>query len=427
MFLRLASGSGRDILYGITRYSKRKCKWRLHIVDIGGGSVPDEIRRAAAMGVDGIIANGMGEFPDIADALRESNVPLAVVCAEEPDMSFRQNDVAYLRLDNEAIGRFGAKYLASFGRFRSYGFVARSEDARGTVQPPRERGFREALAGVSRDVRTYLTPAGVEIGSYEDIDALAKWLEAMPKPAAVMAAHDMRARMVVEAAETAGLEIPRDVSLVGVDNDELLCDAGEPALTSIAPDHVKLGELAAAALRKLMEKHCDSPIVSTLSSCTMVERQSAKPVAPAALLVERMSDFIAKNALKGANAADVAMRLGVSRRLADARFRQFTGESVLSAILKRRFDEIKRRLRETGAPIGKITAACGFRSENHAKELFRKRFGVSMSEYRRSSRQLSIQALCPRTALCYNAPRREKSMKTAKDKRSPPVAAQPPC
>ena len=79
---------------------------------------------------------------------------------------------------------------------------------------------------------------------------------------------------------------------------------------------------------------------------------------------------------------DVVNHLGVSRRLADMRFRQFTGQSILAAILKIRLDEVKRRLHDTDTPIAKITAACGFRGENYAKKLFKSRFGISMTRWR---------------------------------------------
>ena len=114
----------------------------------------------------------------------------------------------------------------------------------------------------------------------------------------------------------------------------------------------------------------------------IVERQSAKPVTPATRLVEQATAFIRRNALKGIGAMDVVNHLGVSRRLADVRFRQFTGQSILAAILKVRLDEVKRRLRDTNTPIAKIAAACGFRGENYAKKLFKSRFGVSMSVWR---------------------------------------------
>jgi len=198
-----------------------------------------------------------------------------------------------------------------------------------------------------------------------------------------MAVHDLRAIHVIEAAAMANIRIPRDLALIGVDNDELLCDTAEPTLTSIAPDHIRLGELAAETLNDLMNDTNRRHALTIRSSVkTIVERQSAKPVTPATRLVQQATVFIRRNALKGIGAMDVVNHLGVSRRLADTRFRQFTGQSILSAILKIRLDEVKRRLRDTDTPIAKITTACGFHGENYAKKLFKSRFGISMTAWR---------------------------------------------
>jgi len=89
-------------------------------------------------------------------------------------------------------------------------------------------------------------------------------------------------------------------------------------------------------------------------------------------------------------AFDVATHLGVSRRLADLRFRQMTGISILEAILDRRFDELKRHLRDSDVPIEKLIKACGFRTMGNAKNLFKKRYGVSMREYRHATAHAAL-------------------------------------
>ena len=378
--LRLAFGSGRDILYGISRYARKHCRWQFHIINFAGDDTLAEIRRTEKKGVDGIIANGLDNTL-IASHLSRSSTPLVVIGARSPGLKRRMKDLVFVRNDDTDIGRFGADYLASMGRSRSYGFVDWA--ATGYASILRREGFLARFKGTAADVRLYSPTADLEKGSLEDITALSEWLSALPKPAAVMAVHDLRAIHVLEAAAMAGIRIPRDLALIGVDNDELLCDTAEPTLTSIAPDHIRLGELAAEALNGLLNgtnRHQSLTIRS--SAKTIVERQSAKPVTPATRLVQQASAFIRRNALKGISAVDVVNHLGVSRRLADARFRQFTGQSILAAILKIRLDEVKRRLRDTDTPIAKITAACGFKGENYAKKLFRSRFGMSMRAWR---------------------------------------------
>ena len=378
--LRLAFRSGRDILYGISRYARKHCRWQFHIINFSGDDTLAEIRRTEKKGVDGIIANGLDNTL-IASHLSRSSTPLVVIGARSPGLKRRMKNLAFVRNDDTDIGRFGADYLASMGRSRSYGFVDWA--ATGYASILRREGFLARFKGTESDVRLYSPTADLEKGSLEDITALSEWLSALPKPAAVMAVHDLRAIHVLEAAAMAGIRIPRDLALIGVDNDELLCDTAEPTLTSIAPDHICLGELAAEALNGLLNgtsRHHSLTIRS--SAKTIAERQSAKPVTPATRLVQQASAFIRRNALKGISAVDVVNNLGVSRRLADARFRQFTGQSILAAILKIRLDEVKRRLRDTDTPIAKITAACGFKGENYAKKLFRSRFGMSMRAWR---------------------------------------------
>lgn len=378
--LRLAYGSGRDILYGISRHARKHYRWQLHIINFAGNDTLAEIQRAERKGLDGIIANGLDNAL-LSSHLSSSSTPLVVIGAQSSGLQRRMANLAFVRNDDTGIGRFGADYLFSLGRARSYGFV--DWTATGYASMLRRQGFLEYFKGKDTDVRTYSTTADLEKGSLEDITSLSKWLSSLPKPTAVMAVHDLRAIHVLEAAAMANIKIPRELALIGVDNDELLCDTAEPTLTSIAPDHIRLGELAAEALNGMMRepsRHRTRTIRSNVK--TIVERQSAKPVTPATQLVERAMSFIRRNAIKGISTMDVVNHLGVSRRLADVRFRQFTGQTILSTILKIRLDEVKRRLRDTETPIAKITAACGFRGENYAKKLFKSRFGVSMSAWR---------------------------------------------
>ncbi len=384
--LRLSYGSGRDLLYGISCYARKHCRWRFHIINFTDDATLDEIRRAEDEGIDGIIANGV-DNESIAKFLSKSRTPLVVIGARSPGLGRRRENIAFVRNDDVAIGRYGAAYLSSLGHFRTYGFIARSHGMFHYVSQLREEGFRSHFAGKATDVRTYATDTSVERGSFADISPMAAWLNALPKPAAVMAVDDLRATHTLEAAAAAGIKVPKELAVIGVDNDELLCDMTEPPLTSIAPDHVRLGELAAETLDRLMRT---SPLNHTLTlrstAKTLAERQSAKSVTPSVHLVERATAYIRRNATKGIGADDVIRHLGVSRRLADLRCRQLTGESILSAILRIRLAEVKRRLKDTDTPIAKITAACGFKGENYAKKLFRSRFGMSMTGYRENEK-----------------------------------------
>lgn len=378
--------SGREILYGVDRFARTHCNWRLRVVNFNVNEAVDDVRRAVACGIDGIIACGL-EHREVADYLRTSRIPLVCICCMPKSISPRRDALALVNIDDVGIGRYGAEYLYNLGRFRSYGFVSKNDAGANYTYTCRERGFLSFLRDKSSDTYVYRTAEGVDLGSMADIEMLAEWLKSLPKPAAVMAAHDVPATHVIEAAELAGIRIPEELAAIGVDNDWVYCETSMPTLTSIMPNHVHVGELAARTLKKLMQSpaKAKSPVhIISPSSYKIVERQSTKPISPVAQLVNRAESFIRQNATKGVSAADVAADLGVSRRLADLRFRQATGKSILEAVLDRRFEEMKRLLRLTDIPVGKIIASCGFNTVSNAKSLFKKRYGMSMSEFRAS-------------------------------------------
>ena len=375
VYLRLSYASGRDILYGISRHARANAHWNIRLLPFAGEG--DKERFPEPGEADGIITSE----PLSADAAT-SGIPLVVIGTREKWLGRRMKSLAFVRNDDAAIGRFGANFLKSLGKFRSFGFVPTNVPYYCSIL--RSEGFFSELKKAAADVRQY-TARGKEDGAVDDIASLGRWLADLPKPTAVMAVHDLRATHVLEAATMARIKVPEQMAVIGVDNDELLCDFTSPQLTSIYPDHVKEGELAAATLHTLLERS-DARHTRTFHSDakSIVERESTRHIAPGAHLAEEAMSFIRRNALKGIGAADVANHLRVSRRLCDMRFRECYGDSMLEAILKIRLNELKRRLSSSSVRIGKISAACGFSCESHAKRLFKKRFGMSMREWRRS-------------------------------------------
>ena len=376
VYLRLSYASGRDILYGISRYARANAHWNIRLLPFAGEG--DKERFPEPGEADGIITS-----EPLAMAAATSDIPLVVIGTREKWLGRRMKSLAFVRNDDAAIGRFGAEFLKSLGKFRSFGFLPTNTPYYCSIL--RSEGFHAELAKWnSVDVREYRAER-VGDGTAEDIKAIGKWLADLPKPTAVMAVHDLRATHVLEAANMMKIKVPDQMAVIGVDNDELLCDFTSPQLTSVYPDHVKEGELAAATLRSLLKKENSRHARTFRSDAkSIVERESARHISPATHLAEEAMSFIRRNAIKGISAADVARHLRVSRRLCDLRFRECYGDSMLEAILKIRLNELKRRLSSSNVRIGKITAACGFSCESHAKRMFRKRFGMSMREWRAS-------------------------------------------
>ena len=380
LLLRLSYGSGRDVLHGFSTAVRRdRLNWRLHVVNFELGRAAEDVRRIVEAGAAGIVAHGLsGGVGAVAAAFGGPVVVIGPRAQNAGMEAAHAGPLAFVDADNAAIARVGASHLLSLGRVRGYAFIAKGPAS------PRFAAFRAALEPRHGPV-ALVVPAASDGETYEE--SMARQLRELPKPAAVMAEKDELARLALDAAAGVGIKVPKQMALLGVDNDELLCETADPPLSSVAVDHERLGALAVEALKKLFA-HPDAPPFELLAPATgVVERQSARPVAPAAALAERAAAFIRHNAVKGIGAVDVAAYLGVSRSLADLRFRQVHGESMLGMILRLRLEAVKKKLRETDLPIGQVTASCGFGSESRAKHLFKARFGLSMREWRTASRR----------------------------------------
>ena len=178
------------------------------------------------------------------------------------------------------------------------------------------------------------------------------------------------------------------MSVLGIDDEELVCENATPTLSSIRPDFVRAGKTAAAALEKMMRGKGSRPTATVVihGGNEIVRRASTPSETTSGPLVQKALAFIEKNAHRGIGVKDVQEHLKVSRSLMDLRFREVRGESVLSCILSARLAELKRLLRGTDDSIESITRRLGWTSPNYPKNLFKKHFCMPMREWRMQNR-----------------------------------------
>lgn len=372
-----AGASARDVLSGIFKFVNTGYPWSLRLIQLPGESLKQSIPGSIASEADGMIVTCEPDRESLA-AIAETDVPTVFVDVRHPQFERKAGRVAFVRNDNEGIGRAGAKYLANLGSFNSFGFVPDIENRTWSVL--REQTFRNELEGRGFAVRTFGEGSPCLA---EDRTRLIAWLKDLPKPAAVMAAFDFRATQIVDACSEAGIRVPGQVALIGVDNDELLCQSANPFLSSIKPDHVHEGFLAAAELHRLFRSRARA--CRRESFCRIrgvVERESTKATPPAAILIRRALAFIAANATTNLRVDEIASELGVSRRLLERRFRALRGESLKERILQERLAVVKRLLKTTSRSCTKIAAECGFPNANYLPHLFRRETGQTMSNFR---------------------------------------------
>ncbi|MBQ3288683.1 MAG: substrate-binding domain-containing protein [Kiritimatiellae bacterium] len=378
--LWMGNASGREILSGVCRCARETKAWQITLLVLPNGFSTALVNQILAEGADGIITSDAGNetIRMLADAL---TVPLVIIGPPADLPRARGGTVSFVGRDDLGIGRLGARYLLSIGRFNSYGFVQEIDKGEQSTSD-RELGFARTLAAaghVCQSLSAFAAPPDTS-----DTDRLHLWLKTLPKPAAIMCFYDPPATQVLEACRELGFAVPTQVSVLGVDNDEPICETATPPLSSLQPDHENMGYLAARQLQAILlnRKRLGRKIVLTHR---IVERDTTRQMAPSANLVRRAKAFIADNATNGIDVQDVATALGVSRRLADLRFREVENSSIHEAIERRRLDVATQRLRQTAWPISRIAQACGYASPQAFRTAFAKRFKRSPRAYRQQA------------------------------------------
>ena len=382
VFVTMRCCYGPSVMRGIFAHIAAHGEWRLDVVRTESAFNERTISDAVRHRADGFIVAVTDDLPAFqtlaATGLPYVSIENAFLAAKPPSPLAR-----HVRLDNFAIGRTAAREFAAEGRAASFGYVTERR-APSEWSRLRRQGFEEEIRRRDGICKTFAGDAGDSAA--ERLGKLAHWLKALPRPAAVLAADDNTALDVLQACSAARLRVPDDVAVLGVDDEEFVCESTSPTLSSIRPNFTEAGRLAAETLERLMRgggrRKSSAHELLVKGEYEVVRRDSTARESSAGPLVQRALAFIRQNAKNGIGVRDVVAHLRVSRSLADLRFREVRGESILSVITAARLKELKARLAQTNEPINEITRRLGWTSENYPKNLFRRHFGLSMKAYR---------------------------------------------
>ena len=371
--LSLASAAGRKKLNGVHRFLSEGYDWDMELIRDESDLTAEALTSASRSRFDGMLIGFVGKR-ELRALHADKELPTVFIDKLSASAIERLPLCVFVNDDAKEIAQSAAKHLMSCSGIRSFGFVPSRAPTRWSQD--RQAAFAAAIKKSGRSLAIYDGPG-------DSREALGKWLLGLEKPSAVLAAFDDRARDVLEACRANGIDVPGQLSVLGIGNDEPICEMSVPALSSVDVDFEREGYVAARELQAMMLRRSAPARREILCGVKeVVFRASTSAMKTPGALVQRAKEVIDRHALDGITAADVVARLHVSRSLADLRFREVTGTSILEAILARRLDEVKRLLRETDLRISEIAARCGYRDANYLKNLFRKRNGMSMREWR---------------------------------------------
>lgn len=364
--------ASRDKVNGILRYAAAHGPWNVQISDDSPLTRPlAEWGRGRLDGV--IVDHGIAALARFKGKLPA--IP-TVVFDENGDFAPSPGTV---RADSARIAAEAAAYLLR-RKFRDFAFVgAAGPDAWSAW---RAEAFAAVLQQAGHSCHSF-APSAEALASWEAEEAeMIRWLRTLPKPCGMLVAADRRAKQVLDACQAAGIKVPEQLAVVSIDNEADICENTIPTLTSILPDFEGGGYLAAEMLDRLLRgEPAGGPVAYGVKE--LVERMSSQDLHGASRLVALAGEEIRRRACGGLRVADLARKLNVSRRTLEMRFAEVLGHSAAESILAAKLGRVRELLRENSLRIGEIAARCGFATDLHLKVLFKKRFGLTMSEYRR--------------------------------------------
>lgn len=367
---------GRGLLRGISQYSNLHGPWLFCMEpEFYKKGQKQSYKWIKELNADGIIAHIWDT--NIIRMIVNFRLPAMICGIKKPTSN------VYRIITNEvAIGQTAAEYFLKRGflRFAFCGF----DDMVWSQQ--RAENFSRTIARSGFETFFYRQPKAKQRRTADQEQILmAKWLKSLPKPIALMACNDDRSLDVLTACMIAGLEVPREVAILGVDNDELVCSLSYPQLSSIALNTERAGYEAARVLSKLMsrQKTAKSEKEVPVSPSHVVTRQSTDILAIEDPYVSEAVDFIRKHARKVIQVGDVAEAVGLSRRTLEQRFKKVIAHSVHEEIKRSRVNQMAGMLINTNLSISQIANLLGYTNTGNISRYFKQQKKVSPLNYRK--------------------------------------------
>lgn len=358
-------GAGRNRLHGVAQ-CVRHLGWRMMLVRESGKAAAQEVVRLAP---DGIIAYIADRW--LVEAARELAVPLVDTALGERDVPMT------VSVDNDAIGRLAAEHFAQAG-LKHFGYCG----VEGRIASEQRRTSLAACLD-ARALAAFSEPLSE---GESRLEPLTSWLKRLPKPVGLLVFDDKLGERVLTACRWAQLPVPHQIAVLGIGNDELMCEVSWPTLSSVSLPTSRLGFEAAQMLAQAMAGKRVKEPHRNVQPTGVVARGSTDMVAVEDTLVKSGIHFIRAQAGHLIGVKQVAQALDVSRRTLDRRFAAALGRTVREELARVRMQMARGLLSDHARPIAKVACACGYGSASSFSRAFRQHSGRWPSEYREEVR-----------------------------------------
>ena len=373
LLIDCASEFDRKLLRGIMKYSKENGPWLFYRIpsDFRWGADKEEwiLDWAREWKADAIIGRW---DEDKVNLLSRLNIPIVL----QNNMS-RSNIYSNLTGDYENTGRMAARFFKKklFTNFAFFGIrnIIWSEE--------RCAGFQDEVHKLKGRFFSYkIEPFGAF-----DRKAIISWLDKLPKPAALFCCDDAHALVITETCKMSNIRIPEEISLLGVDNDDLLCGISDPPISSIALDVENGGYQTCKLLHRMLAGGRNFPFNVVINPVGIIQRQSTSIYNISDPHVEKIIVFIDDHYSEEISMEALIKSVPLSRRNLEMRFKKETGTSLYQYLLINRIEHFAHLLITTNRPVIELACEVGFKDCSNIARIFKKYKGCSPLEFRQKN------------------------------------------
>ncbi len=360
------------------RYANLQRRWIIH----------EEFRHVYSLPLpdwpecDGVVTAGVGDSAILDYVASKAKNFIRCSGSADPAMS------PVVCLDDYAVGRLAAQHLidCQLANFGFYGLEKRS-----ALSLNRFHGFRDALAekGFQCQEAGVGWTTSIEYLGNRSPQSLVDWLAQLPKPVGIMAVDDMAAHDLAAVCHRFEITVPERVAIIGVNNDDLLCESAWPPLSSVNCDYSRVGYIAASMLDRLMQKAKLEPNERhvRLEPLGIVRRQSTDILAVDSPDLAAALRYIREHACDPCTVGDVLRHVPVGRRWLERQFVRILGRNPHDEIMRVRIETAKRLLLQPELTMQDIATRCGFAVQQNLGRAFLNVTGATPGAYRRDARR----------------------------------------
>ena len=329
---------------------------------------------------DGILSF-VGHWEELAKYVISAGVPVVEISSVRKDLG-----IPCVMEDNQEIGRLGAEHLLE-RNFKNFVWAPFCDDA---VNEERFQGFAALVRSVGFDCVRLLpvnTRRSARLSRHVNWTLRRRWvihtIQSLRYPLGIFCYNDCVAADIVDACIEAGIQIPDQVAVLGVDNDPVICDCVQVPLSSVRHDLEGMAYEAAALLDRLINGERPPKTPKRIPPKGVVTRKSTEVLAVEDPKVSAALRYIQGN-FSGGNLSvdDVVAHCGVPRRSLERAFREELERTILHEILRVRINHAQKLLETTPLSVTDIAAQSGFASLNHFFRVFHARTGLTPRAFR---------------------------------------------